>query len=206
MLKNNKKIIIISIIILLILSITISSVIIIKTSTQTVTTTPTIKIETPQKISIEKENTFTLDVTISTLGDSLYPAASMSISFDSSKLEFLGLEEGNVLIYKKTEEGVLKEDLPNWMYDINTSNKLGLINIIYYDLTGGDNSFSNDLLSKDNNIIFKLKFRLRGSAKIKDVYNLIIEDAIFAANEETQSLSSLNETLKVVNSKIIIGE
>lgn len=206
MLKNNKKIIIISIIILLILSITISSVIIIKTSTQTVTTTPTIKIETPQKISIEKKNTFTLDVTISTLGDSLYPAASMSISFDSSKLEFLGLEEGNVLIYKKTEEGVLKEDLPNWMYDINTSNKLGLINIIYYDLTGGDNSFSNDLLSKDNNIIFKLKFRLRGSAKIKDVYNLIIEDAIFAANDETQSLSSLNETLKVVNSKIIIGE
>lgn len=51
---------------------------------------PTLTVETPQKLSISGTDTFVLDVTISSFGDAIYPAASMSIAFDASRLEFLG--------------------------------------------------------------------------------------------------------------------
>ena len=52
-----------------------------------------IEIDTPQKVSLSDE-TVTLDVMLSGLGDTLYPAASMSISFDPTRLELVGVEEG----------------------------------------------------------------------------------------------------------------
>ena len=60
---------------------------------------PTLTVETPQKLSVSETEAFALDVTISELGDALYPAMSMSIGFDSSRLEFLGIGEGNVFIH-----------------------------------------------------------------------------------------------------------
>ena len=59
---------------------------------------PTLTVETPHRISRSETETFTLEVTVSSLGDALYPAASMSIAFDSSRLEFLGVEEGTLFI------------------------------------------------------------------------------------------------------------
>ena len=55
--------------------------------------TPTLTVETPQKLSISDKDTLVLDVSVSSLGDAIYPAASMSIAFDASRLEFLGVEE-----------------------------------------------------------------------------------------------------------------
>lgn len=52
-----------------------------------------IEIDTPQKVSLSDE-TVTLDVMLSGLGDTLYPAASMSISFDPTRLGLVGVEEG----------------------------------------------------------------------------------------------------------------
>ena len=43
--------------------------------------TPTLTVETPQKLRIQDTVTFVLDVTISSFGDAIYPAASMSIAF-----------------------------------------------------------------------------------------------------------------------------
>ena len=60
--------------------------------------TPTLIVETPQKLSASQTEDFTLDVTVSALGEARYPAMSMSIAFDSSRLEFLGVEEGNIFI------------------------------------------------------------------------------------------------------------
>ena len=51
---------------------------------------PTLIVETPQKLSATGTDEFTLDVTVSNLGEARYPAMSISISFDSSRLEFLG--------------------------------------------------------------------------------------------------------------------
>ena len=166
--------------------------------------TPTLAIETPQKVSIEDTKEITLDMTISTLGNATYPAASMSISFDPSRLEFLGIEEGNVFI-RSGENGV-PQKLPEWSCNPEQCNKTGRINIMYLDTTGGRNSFSNDLLAEEDNVVLRLKFRLRGSVRKGDVCDLIFEDAVFAASDEIESLAMAHDTLKVRNSKIVVGE
>ena len=165
--------------------------------------TPTLTVETPQKLSISGTDTFVLDVTISSFGDAIYPAASMSIAFDASRLEFLGVEEGNVFIKSDNTSG---QTLPEWSYNTDACNALGRINVRYLDMTGGKNAFSKDLLAEDNNVVLRLKFRLRGSVRAGDVCDLIVEDAVFAASDETQSLAMTTNTLTVKNGKIVIGE
>ena len=166
--------------------------------------TPTLTIETPQKISKSETEEFTLDVTISSFGDAIYPAASMSISFDSSRLEFVGIEEGNVFI--RNDESEIPQKLPEWSCNPDVCNKYGKINIMYLDTTGGKNAFSKELLAEDDNVVLRLKFRLRGSVRSGDVYDLIFDDAVFAASNETESLAMTTDTLKVKNSKVVIGE
>ena len=165
--------------------------------------TPTLTVETPQKLSIQDTDTFVLDVTISSFGDAVYPAASMSIAFDASRLEFLGVEEGNVFIKSDNTSG---QTLPEWSYNTAACNESGRINVMYLDMTGGKNAFSKDLLAEDNNVVLRLKFRLRGSVRAGDVCDLIVEDAVFAASDETQSLAMTTNTLTVKNGKIVIGE
>jgi hypothetical protein len=166
--------------------------------------TPTLTIETPQKISKSETEEFTLDVTISSFGDAIYPAASMSISFDSSRLEFIGVEEGNVFI--RNDEGDVPQKLPNWSCNPEQCNKSGKINIMYLDTTGGKNAFSKELLAEEDNVVLRLKFRLRGSVRSGDICDLIFDDAVFAASDETQSLAMTTDTLKVRDGKIVIGE
>ena len=166
--------------------------------------TPTLTIETPQKISKSETEEFTLDVTISSFGDAIYPAASMSISFDSSRLEFISVEEGNVFI--RNDEGDVPQKLPNWSCNPEQCNKSGKINIMYLDTTGGKNAFSKELLAEEDNVVLRLKFRLRGSVRSGDICDLIFDDAVFAASDETQSLAMTRDTLKVRNGKIVVGE
>lgn len=166
--------------------------------------TPTLTIETPQKISKSESSEFTLDVTVSSLGEAIYPAASMSISFDASRLEFIGIEEGNVFI--RNDESDVPQKLPDWSCNPEQCNKSGQINIMYLDTTGGKNAFSKELLAEDDNVVLRLKFRLRGSARSGDVCDLIFDDAVFAASDETESLAMTRDTLKVRNGKIVVGE
>ena len=165
--------------------------------------TPILTVETPQKLSISGTDTFMLDVSVSSFGDAIYPAASMSIAFDASCLEFLGVEEGNVFIKSDNTSG---QTLPEWSYNTAACNESGRINVMYLDMTGGKNAFSKDLLAEDNNVVLRLKFRLRGSVRAGDVCDLIVEDAVFAASDETQSLAMTTNTLTVKNGKIVIGE
>ena len=165
---------------------------------------PTLIVETPQKLSASQTAEFTLDVTISTLGDARYPAMSISISFDSSRLEFLGVEEGNIFIL--SDENSTGQQLPEWSCNVQNSNDTGLINIMYLDMTGGKNAFTRELLADDYNVVLRLKFRLRGSVRPGDVLDLIVEDAVFAASDETQSLAVTTDTLKVKNGRLVIGE
>ena len=166
--------------------------------------TPTLIVETPQKLSVSRTEDFTLDVTVSDLGDARYPAMSMSISFDSSRLEFLGVEEGNIFIL--SDENSTGQQLPDWSCNVQSSNDTGLINIMYLDMTGGRNAFTKELLADDYNVVLRLKFRLRGSVRPGDVLDLIVEDAVFAASDETQSLAMTRDTLKVKNGRLVIGE
>ena len=165
---------------------------------------PTLIVETPQKLSSSHTGEFTLGVTVSALGDVRYPAMSMSVAFDASKLEFLGVNEGNVCIL--SIENSSGRQLPSWSCNVQNSNETGLINIMYLDMTGGKNAFTKDLLAEDNNVVLRLKFRLRGSVCPGDVLDLIVEDAVFAASDETQSLAMTTDTLKVKNGRLVIGE
>ena len=165
---------------------------------------PTLIVETPQKLSASKTEEFTLDVTVSALGEARYPAMSMSIAFDSSRLEFLGVEEGNIFIL--SDENSTGQQLPDWSCNVQNSNDTGRINIMYLDMTGGKNAFSKELLAEDYNVVLRLKFRLRGSVRVGDVLDLIVEDAVFAASDETQSLAMTTDTLKVKNGRLVIGE
>ena len=166
--------------------------------------TPTLVVETPQKLSVSQTEDFTLDVTVSDLGDARYPAMSMSIAFDSSRLEFLGVEEGNIFIL--SDENSTGQQLTDWRCNVQSSNDTGLINIMYLDMTGGRNAFTKDLLADDYNVVLRLKFRLRGSVRPGDVLDLIVEDAVFAASDETQSLAMNRDTLKIKNGRLVIGE
>ena len=166
--------------------------------------TPTLIVETPQKLSVSQTEDFTLDVTVSDLGDTRYPAMSMSIAFDSSRLEFLGVEEGNIFIL--SDENSTGQQLPDWSCNVQSSNDTGLINIMYLDMTGGRNAFTKDLLADDYNVVLRLKFRLRGSVRPGDVLDLIVEDAVFAASDETQSLAMNRDTLKIKNGRLVIGD
>ena len=164
---------------------------------------PTLIVETPQKLSASQREEFALDVTVSDLGEVRYPAMSMSISFDPSRLEFMGVEEGNVFIL--SDESSSGQQLPNWNCNVKNSNDTGMINIMYLDMTGGRNAFSRELLAEEYNVVLRLSFRLRGSARSGDVLDLIVEDAVFAASDENQSLAMTTDTLKVKNGRLVIG-
>ena len=164
--------------------------------------TPTLTVETPQKCSAGEE--ITLDVSISDMGEALYPAASMSIRFDPACLEFLAVEEGNVFILDG--ESTSGRQLPQWSCNTAACNESGLINIMYLDMTGGRYAFSRELLAEEDNVVLRLSFRVRGSVRAGDVLDLIVEDAVFAASEEKESLAMTRNTLRVKNSRIVIGE
>ena len=55
-------------------------------------------------------------------------------------------------------------------------------------------------------MVLRLKFRLRGSVRPGDVMDLIVEDAVFAASDERQSLAMTTNTLQIQNGKLVIGE
>ena len=165
---------------------------------------PTLIVETPQKLSAANTDEIVLDVTISELGKARYPAMSMSLRFDSARLEFLGVEEGNLFVYDdKSSTG---QKLPDWSYNVEKSNEKGIINIMYLDMTGGKHAFSEDLLAENENVVLRLKFRLRGSVRSGDVLDLILEDAVFAASDEIQSLAMTRKTLKTKNGQLVIGD
>lgn len=164
--------------------------------------TQILTVETPQKLSASSTDEFTLDVTLSGLGETIYPAMSASIRFDPAYLEFIGIEEGNVFV---TDSNVGRV-LPQWNCNPEQCNKTGLINVMYLDLTGGKAAFSKELLAEEDNVVFRLSFRLRGSARSGDVYALTVEDAVFAASNEEESLAMTNDSLKVKNGKIVIGD
>ncbi len=168
---------------------------------------PAVTIETPDKKSPDDREEFTLDVTLSDLKDGgLYPAASFSMNFDSNKLEFLGLEEGNVAVpCEKKANGAVTE-LPEWGVNVERSNEIGQINVMYLDLSGGRQAFSKDLLPDGDRVLFRLKFKLRGSVQSGDIIEISFADAVFAASDEKGSLASVKNTLKTRSGRVVIGD
>ena len=153
---------------------------------------PCLTVVAPPKVSLSGDREVVVDVTISDLGQVPYPAASASIRFDPSRLEFLSVQEGNVFV----RDGA-GQDLPQWSCSPTQCNQSGVINVMYLDLTGGTQAFERQLL--------RIAFRLRGSARVGDVYDLTVEDAVFAASNEEESLAMLRGPLICRNGSIVVG-
>ncbi len=162
---------------------------------------PCLAVVPPPKVSLSGNREVVVDVTISDLGQVPYPAASASIRFDPSRLEFLGVQEGNVFV----RDGA-GQDLPQWSCSPARCNESGVINVMYLDLTGGTQAFDRQLLAAEDNVLLRLAFRLRGSARAGDVYDLTVEDAVFAASNEEESLAMLRGTLICRNGRITVEE
>lgn len=168
---------------------------------------PAVTIETPNKLSQSDRDEFTLNVTLSDLKDGdIYPAASFSMNFDSNKLEFLGLEEGNVLVPCEEKANGAVTELPDWGVNVERSNEIGQINVMYLDLSGGRRAFSKDLLPDGDRVLFRLKFKLRGSVQSGDIIEISFADAVFAASDEKDSLASVKNTLKTRSGRVVIGD
>lgn len=165
-------------------------------------TGPAVFIEIPDKMDKKDRSEFELGVFVTKLGKDIYPAASFSISFDPSKLEFLGLEEGNALIVDS--DAPAGENLPEWNVDVETSNKTGLINVMYLDMSGKNKGFSQEKLYDKDNSLFYLKFKLRGSVREKEMYEISFKDAVFACEDDSKSLSMLSKKLKTKDSFVMI--
>lgn len=70
---------------------------------------------------------------------------------------------------------------------------------------GSKYAFSKETMRDENNVVMRLNFKLRGSATKGDVYELSVADAVFAATDEEQSLSSVAGTLRTQNGKVVVG-
>ncbi len=167
--------------------------------------TPTLTIVAPPKQSISAHEEFSVDVSLSALGEEIYPAVSASIVFDSSYLEFMGISEGDIMILGDERADGNSNQLPEWSVDIERSNKIGQINVMYLDMTGGKYAFTKECM-EDNHILMRLNFKLRGSAKDGDIYNLEIKDAVFATTDESKNLASINDTLITNDGKVVVTQ
>ena len=201
--SNKKKIIIIGIVLLLL---ALAAYFLFIKDGGAISFAPTVTIETPERKSVSDKDEFSLAVTLSDLKDELYPAASFSINFDSNKLEFLGLEEGNVLVPCEEKANGATSTLPDWGVNVERSNETGQINIMYLDLSGGRYAFTRELLPDGDKVLFRLKFKLRGSVQSGDIIELSFADAVFAANDEKDSLGMTERTLAVRSGRVVVGD
>lgn len=144
------------------------------------------------------EDVVSADVSLCNAYGGNYPAASFRIAFDKARLELQAVNEGNTLIH--SEQG---EILPQWNVNVDAANETGEINIMYLDLTGGTRAFSFNGKS-ENEILFRLQFRVRGSVRAGEVCSLDILDGVMAANDEKNSLASTAGTLRLKNGSIVI--
>lgn len=203
--KSKKRIALMSAALLLLAGSVTVTVLLLMRDRATATPVPTVTVESPGRMSASDRDAFSLGLVLNTLGDdhTLYPAASFSITFDPARLEFLGPDEGNIRIL--SPDSPSGTAMPAWRVNVAQSNQTGIIHVLYLDMTGGRYAFSPEL-SDGEQVLFLLKFRLRDGVRAGDVLTLTVDDAVFAASDESRSLASVTGTLQTVDGRIMIGE
>ena len=119
----------------------------------------------------------------------------MSVEFDKDKLEFIGVKKGTMQDYSKT--------VPEWTFDVDASNKSGVVNAIYLDKSGAKNSYYKSGFEKGKkDVVLNLVFKLKEEAKSGDMLNLNIADAVFSTvngDTDNSNLSTAKNTMKNKN-------
>lgn len=158
---------------------------------------PTLELKASKKrIKVNSKEEIVVPVTLSKLPEGIYPAASVSIKFDSNKLEFLGLASGTMETYNDYDkEGQSKATfkVPNWTYNTKLANEEGEIKAMYLDTTVGKNAYNKDGFKKgEKDMPFKLMFRLKSSANPKDNLKIEFNEAVFATETGDKDKSTLS--------------
>ena len=170
--------------------------------------TPTLTLMSPAPLKASNYDEFTVDVQLSDLPSNIYPAASISLTFDKNKLQFTGVKEGTMMTYGDKSADGNNLSIPNWSCNVDRANLNGEINAMYLDTTAGKYAYCSDGFDKKNkNIVLRLGFKLRSSAQKGDVYNITFQDAVFATingDKKKTSLAMNMKTLKVKNCKIAV--
>ena len=93
--------------------------------------------------------------------------------------------------------------VPEWTFDIDASNKSGIVNAIYLDKSGAKNSYYKSGFEKGKkDVVLNLVFKLKEEAKSGDMLNLNISDAVFATvngDTDNSNLSTAKNTMKNKN-------
>lgn len=170
--------------------------------------TPTLTLMPPAPLKASNYDEFTVDVQLSDLPSNIYPAASISLTFDKNKLQFTGVKEGTMMTYGDKSADGNNLSIPNWSCNVDRANLNGEINAMYLDTTAGKYAYCSDGFDKKNkNIVLRLGFKLRSSAQKGEVYNITFQDAVFATingDKKKTSLAMNMKTLKVKNCKIAV--
>ena len=156
-----------------------------------------ITLSTPPPIMAGSQEDIVIDVVVNRLPNQIYPAASLSVHFDSNYLAFTGIRQGTM---RTVGNAAGTYHIPLWHSDVDASNERGFVNTMYLDMTGGDQPYIID----ENDILLRLVFRLRESASAGDVYHLVIEDAVFATIDPADSVGTSNGNLRAFNAQIIV--
>ena len=167
--------------------------------------TPLVRINTPARAKAGED--IAVPVTLSDMPEGvLYPAVSFSLVFDNYKLELVGLEQGSIRVLADENPQGNSLALPEWKLNRDFANQSGHINVMYFDSTAGRYAFTSDGFDADSgNTLFTLIFRLRNSVKSGEIFDILMEDACFAASDESLSLAMTQKTLIAENGKIIVG-
>lgn len=170
--------------------------------------TPTLTLIPPAPLEASNYEEFTIDLELSDLPSNLYPAASISLTFDKNKLQFTGIKEGTMMTYGDESADGNNLSIPTWSCNIDRANTNGEINAMYLDTTAGKYAYCSEGFNKKNqNIVLRLGFKLRTSAVKGDVYNITFQDAVFATvngDEDKTSLAMNMKTLRVNNCKVAV--
>lgn len=164
---------------------------------------PAITVVSPQPLKAEPDERVTVDVTLSDMPKETYPGASINVSFDPKKLEFVGIKQGNITIPSRNKDG---EEIPIWECDVKKSNEKGEVKAMFIDMSGGKYSYSQKgFKAKDQDILLRMQFKLTDNVKKGETYELIIEDGVLATMDNQKNKTSLsiqNHKLDAHNGKI----
>ena len=141
---------------------------------------PVLSLIPPKPIESTSREEFVVNAQLSALPHNLYPAASISVSFDNTKLEFTGVKMGTMMTYGDKRANGYSFDVPQWSEGFDSDKK---------------------------NIVLRLGFKLKDSAIAGDSYNLTFKDGVFAVvdgDESKESLAMKLGTLRTNNCRIVV--
>ena len=159
--------------------------------------TPKLSLKVPkEKITASNREEIIIPAVLSKLPNNIYPAASVIIDFDKNKLEFVEIRICTMETYDDYDESKDEEPrfkIPEWVYNKETANQVGVIKAMYLDTTASKNAYNQDGFQKDKkDIPFQLVFKLKDSVISKDKLELSISEAVFATVNGDEDKSTLS--------------